>query len=309
MPGAKSVAPGISFSTVVMNTRSDSFRMGVMVAVNFKRSLVAITAVSLFAVVAACAPKPAPAPVAPPKPQVEPRPYPPMGAAPNLPIPLKGADGTRITINSNLSPEQAAWTLRSALNVAALNCMAPQYGTMIEDYRYFLNTHKKSLADVNSSLDKQFKTQHGKTYIKVRETYQTQVYNYFALPPTMPAFCDAALAVGQEFKQVPAGDLVQNAPPALARLESVFLGFYEGYDKYRVDFVDWQKDYNVKFGVLPSAAFFLPGELRWQPDAVAQVNSTPVQLPDYSQQAGQPRSTTPQVWGEVVEDIGSSSRQ
>lgn len=280
-----------------------------VVVVNFKKSLVAIAAVSLVAVVTACSPKPAPAPVAPPKPQVEPRPYPPMGAAPNLPIPAKGPDGTRITINSNLTPDQSAWTLRSALNVAALNCMTPRHSTMIEDYRSFLTTNKKSLADANAALDKHFRAQHGKSYIKVREAYQTQVYNYFALPPTVPAFCDAALAVGQELKLVPAGNLVQHAPAALAKLEAVFLGFFEGYDKYRVDFVTWQKNYNATFGALPSAAFFLPGEARWQPDAVVQANSVPVKLPDYTQQPGQPRSTTPQVWGEVVEDIGSSSRQ
>jgi len=268
---------------------------------NFNKSLAAIAAVSLVAVVAGCSSKPAPAPVGPAKPQVEPRPYPPFGAAPNLPIPLRGADGTRKTINSNLSPEQAAWTLRSALNVAALNCTAPQHSTMIEDYRSFLNTQKKSLADANSSLDKTYKGQHGKNYIRVRETYQTQVYNYFALPPTMPAFCDAALAVQQEMKLVPAGKLVPNAPAALAKLEAVFLGFFDGYDKYRTDFIEWQKRYTAQFGALPSATFFLPGEPRWQPEAVAQVNSGEVQVPDYSQQ---PRTTTPQVWNPVVEDVG-----
>lgn len=280
-----------------------------MIAVNFKKSLAAVTAVSLLAVAAACSPKPAPAPVAPPKPQVAPRPYPPMGAAPNLPIPLKGADGLRVTVNRNVSPEQATWALRSALNVAALNCMSPQHAAILEDYRSFLTTNKKSLSDVNAALDKTFRAQHGKNYIKVREAYQTQVYNYFALPPTMPAFCDAALVVGQELKQVPSSALVASAPAALAKLDSVFLGFFDGYDRYKVDFVAWQKDYNARYGALPSAAFFLPGEQRWQPDAVVQVASTPVQLPDYSQQGAQPRSAVPQVWSPVVEDTSSSSKQ
>jgi len=233
-----------------------------------------------------------------------------MGAAPNLPIPPRSADGTRKTINTNVSPEQATWSLRSALNVAALNCMNPQHATMIEDYRGFLTTHKKTLADVNASLDKDYRAKHGKNYIKVREAYQTQVYNYFALPPTVPAFCDAALAVGQELKLVPVGSLVQNAPAALAKLENVFLGFYDGYDKYKVDFVNWQKSYNATYGALPSAAFFLPGEQRWSPEAVAQAGaSAAVQLPDYSRQGAQPGSATPQVWNPVVEDISSSSNE
>jgi hypothetical protein len=37
-----------------------------------------------------------------------------------------------------------------------------------------------------------------KDYIRTRETYMTQVYNYFAYPPTLTHFCDAALVMSRE---------------------------------------------------------------------------------------------------------------
>jgi hypothetical protein len=215
-------------------------------------------------------PPPAPAPVV-----YSYRPYPPMGAAPNLAIPPRSVTGARLTINSNVSPEQAAWNLRSAFNVAALNCMDVRHAAILENYRSFLNTHKTTLRSVNTTLDQKFKADFGKRSIPARELYQTQVYNYFALPPTIPAFCDAALLVGTEFAAVPKAQLLAASPAVLARMEKVFLDFFDGYDKYKVDFVAWQIDYRTKYGVQPSDAFFMPGELRYQPQPAVQIPGAP----------------------------------
>ena len=274
----------------------------------FRKSIVTAAAVALVAVISACAPKPEPAPP-PPKPQFVSRPYPPMGASPNLTIPPKSVDGARLTINSNLSPEQAAWNLRSAFNVAALNCMSTQHAAILEDYRSFLTKHQKSLRDVNVTLDKVFKAQYGKTYIAEREGYQTQVYNYFALPPTIPAFCDAALALGEEFKLVPTDDMVKSSPAALAKLEAVFTGFFDSYEKYQTDFVAWQKDYLAKYGALPSAGFYLAGEPRWQPQPVVPATDPALQMPDYKPENAPTKTPTPQVWQEVPAATGTKTGQ
>lgn len=234
------------------------------------RTLRAGFAAALIAAIAACTTAPPP----PPPPKVvkaERRPYPPFGASPNLTIPAAGVDGTRLTINSNLSSRQAAWNLRSAYNVAALNCMSPEHAPLVADYGDFLKTHERTLKSINNALDSEFKAQYGRKYIAHREVFQTQVYNYFALPPTMPSFCDTALSVGQELKVIPSGQLESYAPAALARLEGVFLDFFNRYEQYRRDFVQWQIDYTAKYGSPPSDGYFLPGETRYQPQPVATV--------------------------------------
>ena len=220
--------------------------------------------VALATVLSACAPTPAPVkprPVA----KYQGRPYPPMGASPNLATPQALADGTRQTVNSNLSPEQTAWNLRSAFNVAALNCQKPEHAPILTSYGDFLRSHKSELASINRSLDNNFRNNHGKSYIRKREATQTQVYNYFALPPTIPALCNATLAMGQDLKAVSRGRLTASAPAALAKLEAIFLEFFDSYDRYQRDFVQWQRDYIAKYNAAPSDGYFLPGEPRYTP--------------------------------------------
>lgn len=190
-----------------------------------------------------------PAPPPPPPPPVvtiPPRPTPPLGAAPNLAIPPLGPDGARTTVNSNLSTAQVIWNLRSAYNVAALNCMDPQYAPILSGYGSFLQTHKKTLNTVNKDLDKIFRENFGpKVYIRERETYQTQVYNYFALPPVTPSFCNAALQVSNELLTVPEGQLETYAMGGLTKFDTPFREFFNSYDQYRADLQAWDARYGA----------------------------------------------------------------
>lgn len=206
--------------------------------------------------IASCAPKPEPTPPPPPAIVIiPPRPVPPLGAAPSLALPPLAADGTRLTINTALSSKQALWNLRSAYNVAALNCQNPQHLTMAAQYAAFLKANKKLLASVYKDLDKEFKQVHGAAgYIQKREIYQTQVYNYFAFPPVMPAFCDTMFAVGQGLNAVPSKSLEAQAPFELAKLEKLYQDFFVSYDKYRSDLAIWEAQYGSHASSLTSAA-------------------------------------------------------
>ena len=164
-------------------------------------------------------------------------------------------DGTRLTINTALSSKQALWNLRSAYNVAALNCQNPQHLTMAAQYAAFLKANKKLLASVYKDLDKEFKQVHGAAgYIQKREIYQTQVYNYFAFTPVMPAFCDTMFAVGQGLNAVPSKSLEAQAPFELAKLEKLYQDFFVSYDKYRSDLAIWEAQYGSHASSLTSAA-------------------------------------------------------
>jgi hypothetical protein len=189
---------------------------------------------------------------------VPPQPQPPNGASPNLVAPPVDALGVRHTINTGISPAQTTWNLRSAYNVAALNCLDPKYAQIVVNYRTFLKTHAKKLAAVNTEVDQEFKAKFGARFIAPREAYMTQVYNYFALPPTLPAFCDAALTMSSQATTVASGDLDAFAARSLPAIELVFLRFYRSYDQYRTDLAGWQAKYFAPNVQPPTAPIQLP---------------------------------------------------
>lgn len=185
---------------------------------------------------------------------------PPRGASPHLVTPAIDALGVRRTINAGISPAQTTWNLRSAYNVAALNCLQPKHAQIVANYREFLRVQSKTLAAANKAVDQEFKAKHGTRFIPPREAYMTQVYNYFALPPTLPSFCDAALAMSAEAATVKPADFAGFAARSLPRLEQVFLQFYTSYDQYRDDLSAWQSKYMAP-GTLAPVAITLPGAL------------------------------------------------
>ena len=213
----------------------------------------------------ACGPKEAPASL-PPPPQivVPPQPRPPLGASPNVPIPPLLPNGTRQTVNTGITPAQTLWNLRSAYNVAALNCMKPEHAALLEGYRSFLKTHAKALTASNKAVDQEFKGRFGTTFVRSREAYMTQVYNYFALPPTLQGFCDAALAMNAEAQTVKPADLNAFAVRGLTALDTVFQDFFLSYDQYRTDLAGWQTRYFPTQAQPPVA---LPAPLPGQPSA------------------------------------------
>jgi hypothetical protein len=155
---------------------------------------------------------------------VPPQPTPPGGASPNLTVPPLDVMGVRRTVNYGISAAQTTWNLRSAYNVAALNCLDR-------------NTRRSSSTTAPSSRPRRASCQRSTSpstknsgaqrpaFRRPREAYMTQVYNYFALPPTLPSFCDAVLAMSTEAATVKSADLDGFAARSLPVLERVFLRF------------------------------------------------------------------------------------
>lgn len=223
------------------------------------------------ALLAGCAAKgPPPAPPAPPVVVIPPRPRPPLGAQTGLVPPPADALGNRNTVNVGITSAQTTWNLRSAYNVAALNCMKLEHTDILANYKDFLRSNAKPLSAANAQIDREYRASSGARAIKVREAYMTRVYNFYALPPTLPAFCDAALAMSRSLKAAsppaPAATVRARsakgrakAPPPppgmsakqldafaaaqLPMLDRVFLDFYNSYDQYRADLANWQQKY------------------------------------------------------------------
>lgn len=174
---------------------------------------------------------------------IPPRPYPPIGAPANMTIPPLGPDGVRSTVNAHLSATQTLWNFRSAYNVAALNCLRPEHGEIVVGYRAFLKKHAKGLQAANRGVDSEFKAKHGSSFIRPREAYMTQVYNYFANPVTLRAFCDASLAMSREVQLVTPANLSAFSAVELPKIEQVFEAFFRAYEQYRIDAANWDARY------------------------------------------------------------------
>ena len=166
-----------------------------------------------------------------------------MGATTSMTIPMVAATGVRQTVNANLTPAQTTWNLRSALNVAALNCIEPQYAGLVDNYGAFLKRNARELSAANRALQSEFRQRYGGTYRDVQDSYMTQVYNYFALPPAKKDFCDVSYTVSGELLAITPTDLDTFASMALPRIERVFEDFFRAYEQYRVDLQAWDSQY------------------------------------------------------------------
>lgn len=217
-----------------------------MIAFSF-RKMRNIAAAAGVCVAAACAapppPPPAPKPVAIPS-----RPLPPGGAATSMAIPAVGPDGLRQTVNAHVSAAQRVWNFRSAYNVAALNCLQPQHAPILDGYKSFLSRFERDLSRTNKTVEGEWRKNEGSGYKRARDTYTTQVYNYWALPPVLPQFCDAVLQIGQQEAVMPSSSLDIFAEQGLVKLEGVFNEFYQAFERYQVEVADWDARYGPMYG-------------------------------------------------------------
>lgn len=188
-----------------------------------------------------------PPPPPPPLVVIPPRPYAPDHAPYGLPVPAVGADGLFASPNRNISPAQITWNLRSAYNVGALNCPDPARAEITAGYRTFLRAHARGLAAANRTVDAEFRKRHGARFVPHREAYMTGVYNHFAKPNTLPAFCNAVLAMSRDSKTVKPAELNAFAARSLPSIEIVFDDFYRRYAQWKAEINAWDAQYYAMF--------------------------------------------------------------
>lgn len=209
------------------------------------------------ALLAGCAtPAPPPPPPSPPPPAavvveaVPYRPLPPGGAHYVMDIPPRGPDGRRVTVNSNLSDDQLVWNLRSAWNVAALNCLTPEYEPILEGYRAFLTKNVKSLKAVNDRLEKSYTSRFRvrRDAMVARDGYTTQVYNFFAEPAARAGFCRATLDMANRALATPPTDLLAFARANFDGLLMPFDQFFTDYEVYQQASARWDDKWGTLYG-------------------------------------------------------------
>jgi hypothetical protein len=164
--------------------------------------------------------------------------------------PARGPDGRRITINSNLTNDQLVWNLRSAWNVAALNCLAPEYEPILLGYRDFLTRNVKALKAVNDRLEKTYAGSYRsrRDAIVARDGYTTKVYNFFAEPAARAGFCRAALDMANRALAAPPTDALAFAQSNLEGLLVPFEQFFDEYEAYQRASAEWDAKWGALYG-------------------------------------------------------------
>ncbi len=165
-------------------------------------------------------------------------------------VPPVGPDGVRQTVNTGLTDDQRVWYFRSAWNVAALNCIDPQYQPILDGYSAYIKDHARALKQVNDRLEQTFRDQTGnrREAIIAREEKMTRVYNFFALPPARDEFCAAALDVSNRALAAPELDPAMFAMANFDFLRQPFDNFFQAYEQYQVDSAAWDARYGERYG-------------------------------------------------------------
>ena len=248
-----------------------------------KRWIARSACVASVMAVAACTtpappPPPPPPPVVTPAPAPMPRPYPPNSSAPNLVIPITDLSGRRLTPNVDLSPQQALWHLRIALNVAALNCRGAEGPTLIANYGRFLTNNRTAIAASERWVIADQGRKTGTNGVAARDTLSTRLYNYFAQPPVLQRFCPIAFNISGLAAVEPTATILPFSSQRLAEIDQPFVDFYAAYAQYQADFALWHAQNPAMSTVQP--AVVAPSTVSTLPQPATQtVPQTTVQTP------------------------------
>lgn len=179
---------------------------------------------------------------------------PPDGASATVVVPQIGADGLYTSVDRHITPAQTIWNLRSAFNVAALDCPEAAFPDLAPAYRDFLKAFSKPLSMANRTVDAEFRKQYRAAFVAHREAFMTQVYNHFALPPTLDEFCKAMEPVARDAVAVKPAGIQDFANRNLPNVEEVFDAFYRHYAQYQADVAAWDARYGKHPAPAPAPA-------------------------------------------------------
>jgi hypothetical protein len=165
-------------------------------------------------------------------------------------IPIRNIAGQRQTVNTGLTDNEKVWHFRSAWNVAALNCTAPEYQPILDAYSAYISDHARALKSVNDEIDTRYRQENGgrRPGILAREQQMTAVYNFFALPPARARFCRAVLDIANRALIAPPTDPVAFAMDNFALVQEPFELFFQEYETYQRQSADWDSRYGARYG-------------------------------------------------------------
>ncbi|MDR6125540.1 hypothetical protein QE361_001130 [Sphingomonas sp. SORGH_AS802] len=145
------------------------------------------------------------------------------------------------------------WTMRSALNVAALQCQFEPSLLTVGNYNAILTDHQEELKNTWTTLMKYFArtAKSAKAGEAAIDAFGTRTYSSFATVSSQYGFCRTASSIGREALFMPRGSLATLAQTRMRELRNSLVPYgeqrfsrYIGFDRAtlpRLDTVCWGK--------------------------------------------------------------------
>ncbi len=105
----------------------------------------------------------------------------------------------------------AVWSVRAALNIAALQCQFSGFLATVRNYNDVLRQHSDELDRARITMIAHFRRYDGTQAQNSFDRYTTQTYNSFSTLDAQYAFCERAALAGRVALTVRKGELGQRA--------------------------------------------------------------------------------------------------
>jgi hypothetical protein len=157
-------------------------------------------------------------------------------------------------LTSTERPAHLTWSLRAALNVAALQCQFSPYLASVNNYNELLKHHSAELASSYKTMGAHFKRTAGKRAQKDFDVYTTRTYNSYSTLLAQLQFCETAAIVAREALAMPKGSL---AKLAMQRVPDLRASLTPRQDPLTMVQLDW-----VAVPTIPNPCLDKRGRLR-----------------------------------------------
>lgn len=112
------------------------------------------------------------------------------------------------------------WNLRSALNVAALQCQFDPTLLTLNQYNHLIDHHKKELGAAFQTLSDYFKRNDKKGWQGKVDSYGTRTYSGFSTVGAQLTFCETSGSIGRDALFTPKGQLYMLAEARMKELRN-----------------------------------------------------------------------------------------
>jgi hypothetical protein len=131
----------------------------------------------------------------------------------------------------------AVWSLRSALNVAALQCQFSPFLATVRNYNDLLKQHDSEFANAYKALETHFRRHDGAAGRRTFDSFTTRMYNSFSALDAQISFCGEAGRIGREALAVPHGDVRNFAIAAVQRLRAALVAQPDPYRQLQLSYL------------------------------------------------------------------------
>jgi hypothetical protein len=144
-------------------------------------------------------------------------------AAPTAPLPgeevvTRGVDGmvtpNAVKLRATTPAEEqanAVWSVRAALNIAALQCQFSNFLATVRNYNDVLRQHSDELDRARTTMIAHFRRYDGAQAQNSFDRYTTQTYNSYSTLDAQYSFCERAAVAGRAALTLRKGELGKRA--------------------------------------------------------------------------------------------------